>query len=145
MPRSQAESDAALDRFEAEARAGAPDTWLRRSAAVSIEAVLSWRRRRGIKRAHRLSNAEVGGFALDLLCAGYDPVLHTTSSTVLGGLWEPPEFVLRRALNYDEFCRLVHKLLQDETAETIAAAFGIRESDVETAAELQAAWLRKDP
>lgn len=141
--KTEAESDASLDRFEAEARAGAPDVWLRQHAEVSSVAVASWRRRRGITR-YRRKNSEVASWALDLLRSGYNAELHTTSSTVLHGLWEPPEFVLRQALNYDEFCRLVYKLLRDETAEVIAAAFGVRESDIEIAAQLYSAWLQKE-
>ncbi len=142
--RSSAESDAALDQYIAEARAGAPDLWLRQKASVSEEAVLKWRSRRGIRRVRARRNTDIGTWALDVLRQGHDGALHTTGSTVLRGLWEIPEFVLRIPLDYDEFCRLCYSLLRiGEAPSDVARAFGVREPDVITAVELQSAWLQE--
>ena len=77
--------------------------------------------------------------------AEYNTALHVTASARLGGLWEVPEFVLRRPLDYDAFARVAFFLSDDlaMTAEAVAEALGVRPRDVEAALELWAAHLER--
>lgn len=136
-------SFARLDEFRDEARAGAPDTWLVQKTGVSLGAVHRWRRHNTILRPRgRKRQEEVLSWALDAFGDGYDAELHAVNSRVRG-LWELPEFVLHKPLDYDALCRLVWELHNTcgHSAELISQAFGIREKDITMALELQAAHL----
>jgi len=67
----------------------------------------------------------------------------TVSSGAVGGVFTPPEYVLRTPLRYGELCRLVHFLhtRQGTDAVLIAEALGLRERDVRYALLLENAHL----
>ncbi len=139
---TEEESYSRLDDYIDEARAGAPDDWLSRKTSVAYHTVIRWRKARGLKRPRRQTIDEVGKWALDVFGDAYDAALHSTSSVVLDGLWEVPEYVLRVPLDYDALCRLIWELVvQKYGIKEIAAAIGLKERDVEHALALQAAYL----
>jgi len=81
---SKEESFERLDVFMQEAVAGAPDEWLARQAAVSLDSVLWWRREKGIQRKRgpmRSAEKQVwaAGFGLQ-----YDPQMHAATSDFRG-------------------------------------------------------------
>jgi len=128
-----------LEPFLEEAKAGAPTSWLAHHAEVSIDTVQRWRRHRGIVlRGNRGRKLEATAWALDVFGDGFDPVLHKAKNTN-HGVWEVPEFVIRKPLDYDEFCRMVWELhnICGHEPDRIAGSVGVREKDVELALSLQ--------
>jgi hypothetical protein len=128
---------ARLDQFLAEAQAGASDDYLIRASGASQADVRSWKKRHKIGRPKRDTVEQMN--ALDL-GDQYQPHLHTTHDGVAGGKWEIPQYVLREPIDYSSLCRLVFDLKSNgEDTETLAAALGLRPTDIELAAEV---WER---
>lgn len=128
---------ARLDELEAEANAGASDEFLARTAAVTLETVRAWRSARKIKKSRKRQETPDEIQALDLDGLSYNAELHITQSSIAGGHWEPPQYVLRDPLSYTDTCRLIHVLMRaGEPVEAISAGIGIRTKDVEYAAEV---------
>lgn len=141
---SREESFARLDELLEEAKAGAPDEWLAKQAHVAPDAVLVWRRlRKVIRRNGRGRTREKSLWAVDLL-GGFKSPLHPVHSP-FDGLWEAPEYVLRRPLNYRELCRMIYSLHTTLGAgpELICEALGLREKDVELALTVWANHLAR--
>lgn len=141
---SKQESFERLDVLLQEAVAGAPDEWLARQAAVSLDSVLWWRREKGIQRKRgpiraAEKQAWAAGFGLP-----YDPQMHAATSD-FKGLWEAPEYVLRTPIRYREFCRHLYALhIQMGTGpELLGLSFGVRPRDVELAIAVWGRHLRE--
>lgn len=141
---SREESFARLDELLEEARAGAPDEWLSKQAHVAPDAVLAWRKLRKVARTRgRGGGRERSLWAVNLL-GGFKSPLHPVHSP-FSGLWEAPEYVLRRPLVYRELCRLVYSLhtTLGVGPELICEAMGLREKDVELALTVWANHLAR--
>jgi hypothetical protein len=141
--RTKEQAFAALDILTREAKAGAQNDFLADTAQVSLHFVFLWRKERNIPSPIGRSRSEtMNSAAVDLF--GDDPpeVMHPTLSPV-GGVFTPPEYVLRTPLRYGELCRLVHFLhtRQGTDAVLIAEALGLRERDVRYALLLESAHL----
>lgn len=140
------ESFSRLDELTEEAKAGAPDEWLARHAHVAPDAVLYWRKARGIRRpTGRARQQQQSMWALDLLGgSAFQSPMHQVSSP-FDGLWESPEYVLRRPMNYRELCRMIYTLNLTLGAgpELICEALGLRERDVELAMSVWANHLAR--
>lgn len=141
---SKEESFERLDLFLEEARAGAPDEWVAKQAAVALDTVMFWRKDRGIKRkrgAVRTSEQKIwaAGFGMQ-----YDPQMHAAASD-LQGAWEAPEYLLRTPVLYNEFCRHLHALhaLLGTGPELLGEAFGVRTRDAELALAVWGRHLRE--
>lgn len=144
-PKTKEESFKDLDAWLEEATAGMPDELLARSANVSMTAVLEWRRVRGIKRIRgHLRRQEKQVWAVDAFGDHYDSPLHSATSQHLG-MWDLPEYILRKPLNYDLLSRFLHFLHTELGAEpdALAEAFGIKERDVELALAVETAHLSR--
>lgn len=134
-----------LDELLEEARAGAPDIWLAKKASTSVGMVRRWRAERGIKRSSgRRRQAEVTSYeAIDPYGDRVVDYLQRAADSPIGGCFVAPEYVARKPLNYDEFCRLVtflHHYL-GIGPDLLGEALGIRPQDVEIAIRLQTEWL----
>lgn len=124
-----------LDELEDEARAGASDAYLARAAGTSVENVRSWRKTKKIRRSSKKEEIISTLAALDL-GEGYSPKLHVVDTSIAGGTWEPPEYVLRDALDYTTMARLVYDLVVDgEDVSALAAGLGFRPRDIALAYE----------
>lgn len=138
------ESFARLDELAEEAKAGAPDEWLARQAHVAPDAVLYWRKARGIRRlTGKARTQQRNVWAVDLL-GSFQAPMHPARSD-FDGLWESPEYVLRRPMNYRELCRMAYTLNVTLGAgpELISEALGLRERDVELAMTVWANHLAR--
>lgn len=130
---SQQESFERLDLMLDEAQAGAPDEWLATQAGVTLDSVLWWRRERGIQRQRgpkpRADALRAAGFG-----TRFDSALHAAESD-FDGQWEAPQFLLRKAINYTEFCRHVYSLhvILGTGPELMSEALGVRPKDIELA------------
>jgi hypothetical protein len=144
-PKTHAESFKDLDAWHEEAVAGMPDESLARAANVSMTAVLEWRKVRKIVRKkgwERRRETEV--WAIDAFGDGYVSEIQAAQSRVKGQ-WDLPEYVLRRALDYDEMSRALFFLHHEQGTgiDTLAKAFGLRERDVEMAIAVETAHLHE--
>ncbi len=134
----------AEDRLEPllrDARAGVPDDLIAKTAGVSVRAVRRWRQRHGIKAAPQ----DAAALAADVFGTGAVDTMHRSASSPIGGLFEVPEYVLRVPLQYEALARHLHALhdVLGSSAEELAAAFGLRRSDVETCLVLWQAHLER--
>lgn len=143
--RSRATAFARLDELIDEATAGASDAALAQAAGVTMESVLAWRKKRKISRRKKPEQADAV-LALDPTGSTFAAALHEVEEdSIAGGTWELPQFVLRDALNYTEFARLLYEMRSmGEMAETIAAAFGLRVKDITLAEEIWKRHLRQN-
>lgn len=135
----------ALDEFEKEARAGAPDEWLARYAKVSVKMVLEWRKSRDIPRKRGPKGLDQRLlWAIDIFGDQQSYTLHRCSSSPISGEWATPEFLVRIPIQYDLFCRYAHLLAREGIPPAqIASSFGFKERDVELALELELAHLER--
>lgn len=133
-----------LDTFLDDAKAGATDAQIARSAGVTASQVRRWRLGHGITRpsGRPTTPQRLSRLAVDVFAQEYIPVLHEVSSPV-SGRWEAPEYLVRTPLKFETFARGVHALADAGfTATTIAEAVGVRERDVVHALALAEARLR---
>ena len=134
-----------LDSVIEEARSGAPDDYLARVAMTTPGIVRSWRKARGIRRPRGTPRRKevLAHEAMDLYGDLAPDFLPRAEGSVVHGAFEPPEFVLRVPLDYDEFCRHVWILRREigSGPEMLARAFGVRPRDVEIALDLEDSWL----
>lgn len=130
-----------LDGFARDAAAGVPDATLARNAGVSTAAVRKWKRALGIKPSVELARAD----AVDAFGLGTKDYAHRVESSPVHGTFEIPEYVLRHPLQYEALARHLYEMqrLLGSTDAELAAAFGIRESDVATCVLLWGAHLRR--
>ncbi len=144
--RSRAAAFARLDEIKEEAEAGGSDEFLSASAGVTVEAVLAWRRARGMKRAGSKKVGPALAAAVDTIGTRYDPVLHVVEEKdrVGNGAWEVPQYILRDSLSYTDFARLVHGLrtVLQEPAAVVASGLGVRLRDIALAEEVWERHLR---
>jgi hypothetical protein len=144
-PKAQDESFKDLDAFLEEARAGMPDEALARAANVSMAAVLLWRKARDLKRKkgwERRKEMEI--WAVDAFGDGYVSDIQALQSEVKG-IWDLPEYVLRKPLEYDQLTRALYFLHVEMPMpiDSLASAFGLRERDVEMAIAIELAHLER--
>lgn len=138
MPKSRKLEEAfkALDAYTTQAESGVLDTVLAKHVGVTRTAVKKWRASRGIHRPRgpRSASAQTAT-AIRLLGSPITPdPLHRTMTSVVGGQWSPPEFLLRQPIDYTQFARLSRSLLdQGYRIHEISMAFGFGEQDIETA------------
>lgn len=127
-----------LDGFLRDAEAGASDPEIARLACCTTAQVRRWRlshdivRPRGRPSTH--SRATLAATAL--FGRPFDPVVCATESAV-DGCWEPPEYLVREALDYGVFVRCVVALV--DTGFCIAdlvRGLGVRAQDIEHAVVL---------
>ncbi len=132
------------DHFLEDAKAGASDDDLSRWSGLSKNTIVRWRRARGIKRAPK--NDQRKALALNLFGTDHGDVLHRCDDSPIEGLWEVPEFVLRKPLAYGEMARHLWFLRAKlgSSVKMLAKSFGIRERDVESALALYDAFLEKN-
>lgn len=132
--------------FKDDARAGVPDKEISRQSGISVPMVIRWRRSRGIHRKDHTLGEETRAVAVSLLGKHHGDVLHRVGDSAVGGRWTPPEYVLRRPLNYSELAR--HLYFLDIKMGTgygeLAGAFGIREDDVRVAIEVYEAYIERE-
>jgi hypothetical protein len=140
---SQQESFERLDILLEEAQAGAPDDWLAAQAGVTLDSVLWWRRERNIRHPKgpkaRVDVLRAAGFGIR-----FDSALHAADSD-FDGQWESPHFLLRKAINYTEFCRHVYALhvLLGTGPELLSESIGVRPKDIELALAVWGRHLKK--
>lgn len=134
------------ENWQEEMRAGASDDDLAKWSGVPKNAVTRWRRARGVHRRPTTKKERKVAFALDLFGTGHGDVLHRTEDSPIGGVFNVPEFVIRRPLDYGELVRhlwfLQHKL--GSSTELLAKTFGLREEDVKAGLNLWDAFLEKN-
>lgn len=130
-----------LDQYSEEAQAGATDEWLHSMTEVPHPVISRWRIARGLKR---IAVAPETITAIQNLAQTYAPSMHTVGSA-FQGQWQPPQYVLRKPLNYTLLCRSIHHLLYDVgfSVEQASEALGIRESDVALASQAWVAYLKR--
>jgi hypothetical protein len=132
----RAEVDAVRHPLREDAWAGVPHILLARRAGVTREQVRQWRRREGIRGVH---GARPIAAQLDYTLrprTGTASLLHVAASSVVGGTWEPPSYVLRTPIHYDRFVEVVALAIEQFTTSEISAALGVRERDVLDAVRL---------
>lgn len=131
-----------LDGYVRDAEAGVPDTTIARNAGVSAAAVRKWRRALGIKPSVELARAD----AVDVFGSGTRDYAHRVAASPVRGMFEVPEYVLRHPLQYEALARHLYEMrrLLGSTDAELAAAFGIRESDVATCVLLWGAHLQRN-
>lgn len=130
-----------LGPFLRDVRAGVPDDLIAKSAGVPVRAVRRWRRQHGIQAGIQ----DTVALAADVFGTGSRDTMHRSASSPIGGRFEVPEYVLRVPLQYEALARHLHALhdVLGSSAAELAAAFGIRDQDVETCLVLWQAHLER--
>jgi hypothetical protein len=131
--------DKALDALLQDALDGASEQWLAERADVSVQQVRLWKKNRGLssdKKQMHESLAAIQGLVVD-----YQPARHMVENTID---FAGPRYVTRQALDYTQFSRMCHVLLESYafSLRQIAHALGVSRVDVETATALYKRWLK---
>ena len=128
-----------LDSFLEDARAGASDEAIAKAAGVTSAQVGRWRRERDVGRRRGRPNlaARATSVAVELLGHPFKPVVAHVRTSIIGGRFEPPQYVLRDGLEYELLVELVGVLAcvgYDDSE--LARGLGIRPRDVAVARAL---------
>lgn len=146
---SSEETARRLTPFEREARAGLPDADLARMAKVSISSVRFWRKKldiqhsRGPDRKATIDKAR----AIALLGTREElkDVLQRVRASSLGGMWEPPEYLVRLGVNYEKLIEQIAALRDAGYApEEIADAHGYTLRTVHQALDVYDRKVKRD-
>lgn len=140
------EMERRLDVYEDEARAGLPDGELARLTGIGVRAVRSWRAKRKIQRSRsgprELGEAKV---AMNLLGEPLEDVLQRSVGSATRGRWEPPQYLIRQGVDYDQLCwqiYLMHKVL-GLSLEEICQAHGYTMKTVSDALAIEVQHLKR--
>lgn len=138
MRKETEEAFKGLDRYEREAKAGAPDAWLAREVDTSVAMVKRWRKANGIRRRGKVARVDAERFAVSLLGRKVPDVLLRANQSLVDGAWMPPEFILRGEVDYRQLCLQLGYLYQEGgfTVEQLAKAHGYTERTVDQALAL---------
>lgn len=132
-PRARRVVHATLDPFLAEARAGASDRAIATASGASVAQVGKWRRERDVARprGRPTGPARATSLAVELMGHPFDPVLAEVRTSIVGGHFAPPQYVLRDGLDYEIFVKCVEALVLNGFREDqIALGLGVRHDDV---------------
>ena len=132
-PRARRVDPRILDRFLPEARAGASDAAIAKSAGVKPDQVARWRRRNDVARTRGRPTryARAASMAVELMGHPFEPVVAEVRTSILGGRFEPPQYILRDGLDYDLFVELIDALAAaGYRDDELAVGLGVREVDV---------------
>lgn len=138
-PRAPRVNPKTLDAYLPAARAGASDAAIAKSAGVKPEQVARWRRLNEVARPRGRPTgvARATSMAVELMGHPFEPVVAEVRTSLLGGRFEPPLFLLRDGLDYDLFVRFVDVLaLSGYGDDQVALGLGVRELDIAIARAL---------
>lgn len=133
-----------LDGFRAEIEAGIPDSEITRRTGIRAPTIRKWKTERGVAP---VNHAEEAAHATSVFGnMNPDPLARAAGSPLVGGGFDPPQYILRKPLNYPKFCEYVYHLCIElsEPMKDVAEGVGVRPQDVETACLLWAAKMQRE-
>lgn len=132
-PRARRVDRATLDPFLAEARAGASDGAIAKASRASVAQVGKWRREHDVvrPRGRPTGPARATSLAVELMGHPFDAVLAEVRTSIVGGRFEPPQYVLRDGIDYELFVQCIEALaLHGFREDQIALGLGVRHQDI---------------
>lgn len=127
---------ARLEGFLEQALRGTPIETIAVLADARLATAVKWRQLRNIKPG--LTPHQESVSALELFSREVKDHLHRCEESPVGGVFTPPQYVLRQPLEYAEFCRAAHALhtISGFDVATLSRALGVRATDVDFALKL---------
>lgn len=94
---------------------GMGDQEIHRLTQIPIRTIQRWRLKNGLKHGKGFEAKQASEFyAISTLGEALGDARHRTSRSTVGGVWEPPVFVVREHIDYDRFLRVLdaaHRVL----------------------------------
>jgi len=131
---SATETDRCLRRHLEDIRSGISDTDLSKKTGLSPRTIKRWRLREGIQKPRGTSAVKLAdAYAISTFGEALGDVKQRTTKSAVSGAWEPPTFVTREHINYDNFLRLLDAgyRLAGMTAAELTSALGMSSRSVE--------------
>jgi hypothetical protein len=138
---SEAEVNAKLEPLRADIANGMSDDDVVRLTELPRRTIQRWRLKHGLKRPKGFEAKNAADvYTLSVLGEGLGDARHRTKRSVLDGRWEPPVFVVREHIDYDNFLRLLdtaHRVM-GMTEHQLVAALGMSPKSIEQGLALYA-------
>lgn len=123
-----------LDPYRFEMSSGMKDEAVAKKTGLSVRAVQRWRLREGLRKPRGAAGKQLGDIhALSAFGEALGDVRQRTTSSAVGGTWEPPAFVTRQHIDYHLFLRLLDagERLLGLTEDELGRALGMTPRSIE--------------